>query len=118
MVSAIIANLEKLLNGPRDGALLRYSPGTKWLKVGDAAKAAECCRAAVDGEPKFAGAWNPLGKAPAAPDAGEASADAAARREAFPGLALLDYPTIARSSATLSVQDDFTLWRKQMNTEG
>jgi len=33
MVSAIIANLEKLLNGPRDGALLRYSPGTKRLSV-------------------------------------------------------------------------------------
>ena len=35
----IIANLEKLLGGPRDGALLRYSLGTEWLKAGDPAQA-------------------------------------------------------------------------------
>ena len=33
MTTAIIANLEKLLGGPRDGALLRYSLGNEYLKL-------------------------------------------------------------------------------------
>ena len=37
MMTAIIANLEKMLGGPRDGALLRYSLGNEWLKAGDPA---------------------------------------------------------------------------------
>ena len=32
MTTAIIG-LEKLLGGPRDGALLRYSLGNEWLKA-------------------------------------------------------------------------------------
>ena len=39
MTTAIIANLEKLLGGPRDGALLRYSLGNEYLKAGNAAVA-------------------------------------------------------------------------------
>ena len=35
MTTPIIANLEKLLDGPRDGALLRYSLGSEWLKAGE-----------------------------------------------------------------------------------
>lgn len=33
--------MEKLLGGPRDGALLRYSLGNEYLKAGDPAKACE-----------------------------------------------------------------------------
>lgn len=62
MVSTTIANLEKMLDGPRDGALLRYSLGNEWLKAGDAAKAAECFRAAVERDPKYSAAWKLLGK--------------------------------------------------------
>ena len=58
----IIANLEKLLGGPRDGALLRYSLGNEWLKAGDPAQAAEHFRAAVERDPEYSAAWKLLGK--------------------------------------------------------
>ena len=63
MTSAVIANLEKLLGGPRDGALLRFSLGNEWLKAGDPANAAECFRAAVERDPNYSAAWKLLGKA-------------------------------------------------------
>ncbi len=63
MTTAIIANLEKLLGGPRDGALLRYSLGNEWLKAGQPAQAAECFQAAVERDAKFSAAWKLLGKA-------------------------------------------------------
>ena len=34
-----IESLEKMLDGPRDGALLRFSLGNEYLKAGDPAKA-------------------------------------------------------------------------------
>lgn len=63
MPSVIIANLEKLLDGPRDGALLRYSLGNEWLKAGDPAQAVEHFRAAVERDPKYSAAWKLLGRA-------------------------------------------------------
>ena len=39
MTTAIIANLEKLLGGARDGALLPYALGNEWLKAGDPGQA-------------------------------------------------------------------------------
>ena len=48
MTTAIIANLEKLLDGPRDGALLRYSLGNEWLKAEQWEQAAARFREAVD----------------------------------------------------------------------
>jgi len=63
MTSVIIANLERLLDGPRDGALLRYSLGNEWLKAGDPAQAAEHLRAAVERDPKYSAAWKLLGRA-------------------------------------------------------
>ncbi len=62
MMTAVIANLEKMLGGPRDGALLRYSLGNEWLKAGDPAKAATCFRDAVDRDEKYSAAWKLLGK--------------------------------------------------------
>jgi len=35
MTAPLIANLEKLLGTPRDGALLRYSLGSEYLKAGE-----------------------------------------------------------------------------------
>ena len=58
-----IESLEKMLGGPRDGALLRYSLGNEWLKAGDAAQAAACLRAAVERDPNYSAAWKLLGKA-------------------------------------------------------
>jgi Tfp pilus assembly protein PilF len=63
MSTALIANLEKLLNGPRDGALLRYSLGNEHLKAGDAALAAIRLREAVERDATYSAAWKLLGKA-------------------------------------------------------
>ncbi|MGE5384727.1 MAG: tetratricopeptide repeat protein [Betaproteobacteria bacterium] len=61
-----IAALEKLLDSPRDNALLRYSLGNEWLHAGDPEKAAECLRGALAQDPKYSAAWKLLGKALAA----------------------------------------------------
>lgn len=63
MSTAIIANLEKLLGGPRDSALLRYSLGNEWLKAGDATQAATRFREAVERDAGYSAAWKLLGKA-------------------------------------------------------
>jgi predicted Zn-dependent protease len=59
----LIANLEKLLGGPRDGALLRYSLGNEHLKAGDFAQAAVRLREAVERDAGYSAAWKLLGKA-------------------------------------------------------
>lgn len=61
--TAIIANLERLLDGPRDGPLLRYSLGNEYLKAGEPARAAEYLRQAVERDPRQSAAWKLLGKA-------------------------------------------------------
>ena len=63
MTTTIIANLEKLIGTPRDGALLRYSLGSEWLKAGQPDKAAECLRAAIAHDANYSAAWKLLGKA-------------------------------------------------------
>jgi predicted Zn-dependent protease len=62
-VNALIGNLEKLLDTPRDGALLRYSLGNEYLKAGDTAKASTYLRDAVQRDPDYSAAWKLLGKA-------------------------------------------------------
>ncbi len=63
-----ITALEKLLDGPRDSALLRYSLGNEWLHAGEPAKAAECFRSAIALDRKYSAAWKLLGKALTAAD--------------------------------------------------
>ena len=63
MMTATIANLEKMLGGPRDGALLRYSLGNEWLKAGDPAKAVDLLRSATELDANYSAAWKLLGKA-------------------------------------------------------
>jgi Tfp pilus assembly protein PilF len=63
MPSPLIANLEKLLGTPRDGALLRFSLGTEYLRAGEHARAAERLREAVARDPGYSAAWKALGKA-------------------------------------------------------
>ena len=58
-----IESLEKMLGGPRDGALLRFSLGNEYLKAGDPAKAGKCFREAVDRDSQYSAAWKALGKA-------------------------------------------------------
>jgi len=58
-----IKTLEKMLDGPRDGALLRFSLGNEYLKAGAPALASKCFQAAVDRDPQYSAAWKALGKA-------------------------------------------------------
>lgn len=58
-----IASLEKMLDGPRDGALLRFSLGNEYLKAGAPDAAANAFRAAVERDPNYSAAWKALGKA-------------------------------------------------------
>lgn len=63
MTTPTIANLEKLIGGPRDGALVRYALGNEWLKAGDPNRAIESLRAAVAFDAQYSAAWKQLGKA-------------------------------------------------------
>lgn len=63
MTSAAIANLQKLIGTPRDGALLRFSLGNEYLKAGDADNARLQLTEAVARDPKYSAAWKLLGKA-------------------------------------------------------
>lgn len=58
----MIENLEKMLNGPRDGAMLRFSLGNAWLDQ-DPGKAAGYYRDAIARDSKYSAAWKALGKA-------------------------------------------------------
>jgi Tfp pilus assembly protein PilF len=58
-----ITALEKMLNGPRDGALLRFSLGNEYLKEGQLAEAENCFKAAIDRDKNHSAAWKALGKA-------------------------------------------------------
>jgi Tfp pilus assembly protein PilF len=79
MKSATIVNLEKLLGGPRDTALLRYSLGNEYLKAGDAVAAALHLREAVRRDPGYSAAWKALGRALA--DSGQPEEALTAYRE-------------------------------------
>jgi predicted Zn-dependent protease len=59
----MISQLEKLLGTPRDGALLRYSLGVEYAKIGDLARAIQYLRDAVARDPLYSAAWRALGKA-------------------------------------------------------
>ena len=60
---ALRENLEAMLAGGRDDALLRYTLGNEYLKIGDPAAAAEHLRVAVAQDPGYTAAWRQLGKA-------------------------------------------------------
>ena len=63
MTSGVIANLQKLIGTPRDGALLRFSLGNEYLKSGDARNAQLQLAEAVARDPAYSAAWKLLGKA-------------------------------------------------------
>jgi predicted Zn-dependent protease len=63
MTAAIIANLQKLIGTPRDGALLRFSLGNEYLNCGDAHNAQLQLAEAVARDPAYSAAWKLLGKA-------------------------------------------------------
>jgi Flp pilus assembly protein TadD len=63
MTSRQIVNLLKLVGTPRDGALLRFSLGTEYLKGADFEAAAMHLAAAVEKDPGYSAAWKFLGNA-------------------------------------------------------
>jgi len=63
MIAPVVANLERLLGGPRDTPLLRFSLGNEYLKAGDAERAAGYLRDAVARDPEYSAAWKLLGRA-------------------------------------------------------
>lgn len=66
-----IDHFEAMLAQGRDGALLRFSLGGEYLKLGEAARAAEHLRRAVEHDPQYSAAWKLLGRALA--EAGDAN---------------------------------------------
>jgi predicted Zn-dependent protease len=63
MTTPLIANLEKLVGTPRDGALLRYSLGNEYLKAGQREQGIEHLREALRRDPQYSAAWKALGRA-------------------------------------------------------
>ncbi|GFZ87119.1 tetratricopeptide repeat protein [Dyella caseinilytica] len=76
MNAALIAGLRAQCNGPRDGALLRFSLGNALLEQGDHTAATEEFRRAVSFDPSYSAAWKLLGKACAAGGDTTSAADA------------------------------------------
>lgn len=63
MPPSLIDTLRAQLEGPRDGAMLRFALGDALLKAGDAAAAAEAARHATEFDPDYSAAWRLRGKA-------------------------------------------------------
>lgn len=63
MESTLSSRLRKQLDGPRDGALLRYSLGNALLAEGDALAAVAEFRAATGFDANYSAAWKMLGNA-------------------------------------------------------
>ena len=63
MTSQQIPNLLKLVGTPRDGALLRFSLGSEYLKSADLEPAVAHLEAAVEKDPGYSAAWKLLGRA-------------------------------------------------------
>ena len=61
--SPALVNFERMLAAGRDGALLRYSLGIEYLKIGDSDRAVAHLRQAVTLDPEYTAAWKALGRA-------------------------------------------------------
>jgi predicted Zn-dependent protease len=62
-MSALVDNLRRQCDGPRDGALLRYALGNALLGEGDAAAAIIELERTLAFDPTYSAAWKLLGKA-------------------------------------------------------
>ncbi|AXS78875.1 tetratricopeptide repeat protein [Dechloromonas sp. HYN0024] len=98
-----IESLEKMLNGPRDGALLRFSLGNEYLKAGEPAKAASSFQAAVDRDNQYSAAWKALGKALA--EAGDPPGALAAYEKGI---------TVAEAKGDIQAAKEMTVFAKRI----
>ncbi|MFC3532262.1 hypothetical protein ACFOLG_08700 [Vogesella facilis] len=76
---SMLDNLLKLLDGPRDGAMLRFGIANEYAHLQDWPQAANYARQAVTKQHDFSAAWKLLGKALL--NAGDAAAALAAYHE-------------------------------------
>ena len=60
---AALLRLQKLLDGGKDNALLRFGLGCEYLRAGDAGAAITHLQQAVAFDPMYSAAWKMLGKA-------------------------------------------------------
>jgi predicted Zn-dependent protease len=60
---ALVENIEAMLARGQDNALVRYSLGNEYLKLGQPDKAIGHLQIAVTHDPKYSAAWKLLGKA-------------------------------------------------------
>ena len=61
--SAALLQLQKLLDGGKDNALLRFGLGFEYLRAGDTVAAIAHLRQAVVFDPTYSAAWKMLGRA-------------------------------------------------------
>jgi len=106
MTSAVIANLQKLIGTPRDGALLRFSLGNEYLKLGDASSAQLHLAEAVARDPGYSAAWKLLGRALA--EDGQAAAALNAYRQ---GIA------VAERKGDLQAAKEMTVFAKRIQKQ-
>ena len=76
MNTGLIASLRQQCDGPRDGALLRFSLGSALLAEGKARTAIDELRRAIAFDPTYSAAWKLLGKACLDDDQAQAAAAA------------------------------------------
>ncbi|MGB8240026.1 MAG: tetratricopeptide repeat protein [Azonexus sp.] len=98
-----IESLEKMLGGPRDGALLRFSLGNEYLKAGDPARAGQCFQDAVDRDKQYSAAWKALGKALA--EAGDHAGALAAYENGI---------TVAETKGDIQAAKEMTVFAKRI----
>lgn len=98
-----IESLEKMLNGPRDGALLRFSLGNEYLKADDPAKAGKYFQEAVDRDSHYSAAWKALGKA--LTEAGDNPGALAAYEQGI---------TVAESRGDIQAAKEMTVFAKRI----
>jgi predicted Zn-dependent protease len=99
-----IESLEKMLGGPRDGALLRFSLGNEYLKAGDPTKAGKCFQEAVDRDSQYSAAWKALGKALA--EAGDTSGALAAYERGI---------TVAEAKGDIQAAKEMKVFAKRLS---
>ncbi|MBE1162309.1 tetratricopeptide repeat protein [Dyella acidiphila] len=106
MNAALIASLQAQCNGPRDGALLRFSLGNALLEQGDHAAAAEAFRQALSFDPQYSAAWKLLGKACLA--VGDAAAAANAWRQGI---------EVAQKRGDKQAEKEMTVFLRRVDTD-
>lgn len=106
MTSVVIANLQKLIGTPRDGALLRFSLGSEYLKSGDAHNAELQLREAVARDPAYSAAWKLLGRALA--ETGQPQAALAAYRQGI---------TVAENKGDLQAAREMTVFASRVEKQ-